>query len=73
MRMVQDGLALCVPGNHDIKLLRHLGGKNVNVQHGFAETLEQLAAESDTFKSQVRQFLDGLVSHYVLDGGRLAK
>ncbi|WP_133272520.1 polynucleotide kinase-phosphatase [Hymenobacter radiodurans] len=71
MRMVQDGLALCVPGNHDIKLLRHLGGKSVNVQHGFAETLEQLAAESDTFKSQVRQFLDGLVSHYVLDGGRL--
>ncbi|SMB98824.1 polynucleotide 3'-phosphatase [Hymenobacter roseosalivarius DSM 11622] len=71
MRMVQDGLALCVPGNHDIKLLRHLGGKNVNVQHGFAETLEQLATESDTFKSQVRQFLDGLVSHYVLDGGRL--
>ncbi|GAB2466224.1 polynucleotide kinase-phosphatase [Hymenobacter qilianensis] len=71
MRMVQDGLALCVPGNHDIKLLRHLGGKNVNVQHGFAETLEQLAAESDTFKSQVRQFLDGLVSHYVLDDGRL--
>lgn len=36
MRMVQDGLALCVPGNHDIKLLRHLGGKNVNVQHGFS-------------------------------------
>lgn len=71
MRMVRDGLALCVPGNHDIKLLRHLGGKNVNVQHGFAETLEQLATESDTFKSQVRQFLDGLVSHYVLDGGRL--
>ncbi|QIL75071.1 polynucleotide kinase-phosphatase [Hymenobacter sp. HDW8] len=71
MRMVQDGLALCVPGNHDIKLLRHLGGKSVNVQHGFAETLEQLAAESDTFKSQVRQFLDGLVSHYVLDDGRL--
>ncbi|MBC6605663.1 polynucleotide kinase-phosphatase [Hymenobacter sp. BT188] len=71
MRMVQDGLALCVPGNHDIKLLRHLGGKSVNVQHGFAETLEQLAAESDTFKNQVRQFLDGLVSHYVLDGGRL--
>ncbi|HEX8427999.1 polynucleotide kinase-phosphatase [Hymenobacter sp.] len=71
MRMVQDGLALCVPGNHDIKLLRHLNGKKVNEQHGFAETLAQLATESDTFKSQVRQFLDGLVSHYVLDGGKL--
>ncbi|UOQ64476.1 polynucleotide kinase-phosphatase [Hymenobacter volaticus] len=71
MRMVQDGVALCVPGNHDIKLLRHLNGKKVNEQHGFAETLAQLATESDTFKSQVRQFLDDLVSHYVLDGGKL--
>jgi polynucleotide kinase-phosphatase len=71
MHMVQSGLALCVPGNHDIKLLRYLNGKNVNEQHGFAETVAQLATESDTFKSQVRQFLDGLVSHYVLDGGKL--
>ncbi|MDU0368868.1 polynucleotide kinase-phosphatase [Hymenobacter endophyticus] len=71
MSMVQGGQALCVPGNHDIKLLRYLGGKQVNEQHGFAETVQQLAAESDTFKSQVRQFLDGLVSHYVLDGGQL--
>ncbi|WP_170170317.1 polynucleotide kinase-phosphatase [Hymenobacter perfusus] len=71
MSMVQSGLALCVPGNHDIKLLRFLNGKQVNEKHGFAETVQQLAAESDTFKSQVRQFLDGLVSHYVLDGGKL--
>ncbi|RSK50187.1 polynucleotide kinase-phosphatase [Hymenobacter rigui] len=71
MHMVQSGLALCVPGNHDIKLLRYLNGKQVNEKHGFAETVQQLALESDTFKSQVRQFLDGLVSHYVLDGGKL--
>ncbi|MCC3160321.1 polynucleotide kinase-phosphatase [Hymenobacter sp. 15J16-1T3B] len=71
MRMVHDGLALCVPGNHDIKLLRYLNGKQVNEQHGFAETVRQLAGESDTFKHQVRQFLDSLVSHYVLDEGRL--
>ncbi|WBA43315.1 polynucleotide kinase-phosphatase [Hymenobacter canadensis] len=71
MSMVQSGLALCVPGNHDIKLLRYLNGKQVNEKHGFAETVQQLASESDTFKAQVRQFLDGLVSHYVLDGGKL--
>lgn len=71
MSMVQGGQALCVPGNHDIKLLRYLSGKQVNEQHGFAATVQQLAGESDTFKSQLRQFLDGLVSHYVLDGGRL--
>ncbi|UYZ63903.1 polynucleotide kinase-phosphatase [Hymenobacter weizhouensis] len=71
MRMVRDGLALCVPGNHDIKLLRYLSGKKVSEQHGFAETVAQLASESDTFREQVREFLDKLVSHYVLDGGRL--
>ena len=71
MSMVRDGLALCVPGNHDIKLLRHLNGKNVAVTHGLAETLAQLEAETPAFNTQVRLFLDKLVSHYVLDGGRL--
>jgi polynucleotide kinase-phosphatase len=71
MSMVRDGLALCVPGNHDIKLLRYLNGKNVSLTHGLAETVAQLAGETPAFKEQVRLFLDGLVSHYVLDGGRL--
>jgi protein phosphatase len=71
MSMVRDGTALCVPGNHDIKLLRHLNGKQVTVNHGLAETLAQLEAEPEAFKSEVRRFLDDLVSHYVLDGGKL--
>ena len=71
MSMVQTGAALCVPGNHDIKLLRHLSGKKVTANHGLAETLAQLAEEPAGFAGQLRQFLDGLVSHYVLDGGRL--
>ena len=71
MSMVRSGAALCVPGNHDSKLLRHLNGKKVTANHGLAETLAQLEGESDGFKGQVRQFLDGLVSHYVLDGGKL--
>jgi protein phosphatase len=71
MSMVRDGSALCVPGNHDIKLLRHLNGKNVTINHGLAETLAQLEPEPESFKSEVRRFLDGLVSHYVLDGGKL--
>jgi protein phosphatase len=71
MSMVRDGIALCVPGNHDIKLLRHLNGKKVTVNHGLAETLAQLEPEPEAFKSEVRRFLDGLVSHYVLDGGKL--
>jgi protein phosphatase len=71
MSMVRAGQALCVPGNHDIKLLRHLNGKNVSLTHGLAETVAQLEGETPAFKEQVRLFLDGLASHYVLDGGRL--
>ncbi|MGB3773513.1 MAG: polynucleotide kinase-phosphatase [Rhodococcus sp. (in: high G+C Gram-positive bacteria)] len=47
------------------------GGKKVNVRHGLAETLEELAAESAEFRRDVVDFCDGLVAHLVLDGGRL--
>jgi protein phosphatase len=71
MGMVAAGTALCVPGNHDVKLVRALRGKNVRMAHGLAQSMEQLEAESPEFRQQVVDFLDGLVSHYVLDGGRL--
>jgi protein phosphatase len=71
MGMVSVGTALCVPGNHDIKLLRKLRGKDVQITHGLAETVAQLDAEPPEFAGEVRTFLDSLVSHYVLDGGRL--
>jgi diadenosine tetraphosphatase ApaH/serine/threonine PP2A family protein phosphatase len=34
MAMVAAGQALCVPGNHDDKLLRKLRGRNVRIAHG---------------------------------------
>ncbi len=71
MQLVAAGQALCVPGNHDVKLLRKLNGRTVQVRHGLAATLEQLEPEAPAFLEEVRSFLDGLVSHYVLDGGRL--
>ncbi|MGW0535189.1 polynucleotide kinase-phosphatase [Streptomyces sp. NPDC003032] len=71
MAMVAAGTALCVPGNHENKLGRHLKGRRVQHTHGLAETIEQLARESDEFRAEVREFVDGLVSHYVLDGGKL--
>ncbi len=71
MAMEESGAALCVPGNHDVKLLRKLKGKNVQVTHGLAETLAQLDREPPEFRERVIKFLDGLVSHYVLDGGKL--
>ncbi|WP_406361753.1 polynucleotide kinase-phosphatase [Streptomyces sp. NBC_00715] len=71
MSMVGSGDALCVPGNHENKLGRYLKGRKVQHTHGLAETIEQLDAQSEAFRSSVREFVDGLVSHYVLDGGRL--
>jgi polynucleotide kinase-phosphatase len=71
MGMVADGTALCVAGNHEAKLLRKLRGRQVRVAHGLAETLDQLGAEDPDFTTEATKFLDSLISHYVLDGGRL--
>ncbi|MET8327305.1 polynucleotide kinase-phosphatase [Streptomyces sp. NPDC005181] len=74
MSMVSAGNALCVPGNHENKLGRYLKGRKVQHTHGLAETIEQLDREDardPAFREQVREFIDGLVSHYVLDDGKL--
>ncbi|PRB12901.1 polynucleotide kinase-phosphatase [Microbacterium sp. MYb62] len=71
MGMVAAGHALAVPGNHEAKLVRALEGKKVQASHGLAETLAQLADETEEFRRQVLQFCRDLVSHLVLDGGRL--
>jgi polynucleotide kinase-phosphatase len=71
MSMVDAGSALCILGNHENKLARALAGRNVTVSHGLAETLEQLEARTPEFRQQVATFIDGLLSHYVLDRGRL--
>jgi polynucleotide kinase-phosphatase len=71
MGMVAAGTAICVPGNHEQKLARRLNGRNVQLTHGLPETLAQLAEEPASFTEQVRVFIEGLVSHYVLDGGDL--
>lgn len=73
--MVASGDALCVPGNHDMKLLRKLRGKNPRMTHGLAESWNEIEALPDDvrepFCKELAEFLDGLVSHYVVDGGRL--
>ena len=71
MDMVEAGVAICVPGNHETKLLRKLSGRNVKLTHGLAATMEQLEGESEAFIARVKSFIDGLISHYVLDRGRL--
>lgn len=71
MESVKAGNALCVPGNHDMKLMRKLSGRDVQITHGLEDSLVQLANEPDEFKEQVKSFIDGLVSHYVFDDGKL--
>lgn len=71
MGMVASGAALCVSGNHEAKLVRALKGAQVTVSHGLAESLAQLEAQPDDFRQQALAFMDGLLSHYVLDDGRL--
>src|SRR5271165_3219780 len=71
MKMVEDGAAFCVPGNHDMKLMRKLKGRDVQLTHGLADSVEQLDKETPEFKQTVIKFLDDLVSHYVFDEGKL--
>ncbi len=71
MGMVAAGTALCVSGNHEQKLARALHGRKVAASHGLQESLDQLAAEPDDFRKSAHAFIDGLISHYELDGGNL--
>jgi protein phosphatase len=71
MSMVADGTAFCVPGNHDMKLMRKLKGRDVQLTHGLADSVQQLDKETPEFKQAVAKFLDDLVSHYVFDDGKL--
>jgi protein phosphatase len=71
MNMARSGAAICVPGNHEVKLLRALRGADVKVTHGLAESLSQLALEDEAFRVEISNFFDKLISHYVLDDGKL--
>jgi len=71
MGMVESGSALCVPGNHDMKLLQKLRGKDVTLAHGLADSVAQLETQTPEFRRRVAEFLDSLISHYVLDEGKL--
>jgi protein phosphatase len=69
--MVSGGSAFCVPGNHDVKLVRWLNGRKVQLTHGLAQSAAQLNGEAPAFRERMKAFLDSLVSHLWLDGGKL--
>jgi protein phosphatase len=73
--MTLAGTGLCVPGNHDAKLVRKLKGGDVKLAHGLELTMAEFDALAPErrpgIEKHVGSFLDGLVTHLVLDGGRL--
>jgi protein phosphatase len=71
MSMAAAGDAICLPGNHDVKLSRALKGRDVKIAHGLDSSLAQLEGEPQEFRDEVADFLQKLVSHVVLDDGRL--
>ncbi|MGH1418767.1 MAG: AAA family ATPase [Hyphomicrobiaceae bacterium] len=72
MHMVGCGQALCVPGNHDNKLMRWLRGNDVTLTHGLDKSATQLANEPDEWRPKIEKFVADLPSHLWLDEGRLA-
>lgn len=71
MSAVASGTGFCVAGNHDVKLARALRGKKVQLTHGLADSMAQLEGCDESFRTALLKFIDGLVSHYVFDGGQL--
>ncbi|MDH4228102.1 MAG: polynucleotide kinase-phosphatase, partial [Deltaproteobacteria bacterium] len=71
MNVVSTGTGFAVIGNHDDKFSRYLSGRDVQIKHGLAETIESVGQAGEGFGEKAGNFIKGLVSHYVLDGGRL--
>ena len=62
MGMVAAGDALCVPGNHENKLLRALRGpQRAGRPTAWRESLAQLGAQPPEFRAEVEAFIDGLL------------
>ena len=73
--MISAGQAFCVVGNHDDKLLRQIQGKNVKINHGLENSIAEIEGLAPEIKADrtisIRSFLESLISHYVLDDGKL--
>jgi protein phosphatase len=72
MDMLEAGHAFCVIGNHEAKVEKWLGGRDVKITHGLQQSAMDLDAAGSAFKERVKRFIGKMVSHYMLDGGKLA-
>jgi protein phosphatase len=74
-RMVTDGTALLVVGNHDNKLMRWLMGRKVQPWHGMLLTMAEIEAlpaeEQASFRARVLALFQNAPGYLLLDEGRL--
>lgn len=68
--MVEGGTALLVPGNHEEKLVRALGGADVRIAHGLDRSLSELE-KAPELAARLLAVYPQLADHLLLDGGRL--
>ncbi len=71
MRMCATGLALCVPGNHDVKFRKWLDGHHVAITNGLATTVANFESMSAKDRAGVSSFIRTLPPYLWLDGGAL--
>ncbi|MEL7334021.1 MAG: AAA family ATPase, partial [Cyanobacteria bacterium J06560_2] len=73
--MIGTGSAECILGNHENKLMRWLDGRKIKVSYGIAQTITEIenieAPRQEQDKQAIQSFLKSLISHYVLDEGKL--
>ena len=55
--------ALCVPGNHDMKFMKKLRGKDVQITHGLAQSLAEIEALPEDIREPFSQ-IAGRVSRW---------
>ena len=69
--MQEADSALCILGNHENKLMKKLNGKNVKLNHGLEQTMAELDIITPEQQQEINTWLKSLISHYVLDDGKL--
>lgn len=73
--MLEVNSAMCILGNHENKLLKQLQGKKVKINHGLEQTIAEIEGieteKRETAITEIQNFLESLITHYVLDDGKL--
>jgi len=71
MELVRVGMAHCVLGNHEAKLLKKLKGRNVTLNHGLDKSIAQFEKVTPDLKAKIVDFMEQLPHHLVFDNGNL--